>query len=166
MMGVVLIAAWYKSYGNIPQKEIYNPSHPYIFAIPLIGWLMIRNSSRYLTECHSTFLEFLGRNTLETYVLQFHLFMNHSVQHIPIIIPGSGADGSNLLRLLNMMLCGSVFVAIAVQARKITVSTQTTVVEVVELMLKKVRGQPLVEMAEEDPDEEMKPMVIDTSVPE
>jgi len=165
-LGVGLILTWYKGFGYLDDKYAYNPVHPYVFIIPLLGWLMVRNSSKYLTECHSTFLEFLGRNTLETYVLQFHLFMNHSVQHIPIIIPGSGADGSNLLRLLNMMLCGSVFVAIAVQARKITVSTQTTVVEVVELMLKKVRGQPLVEMTEEVPDEEMKPMVIDTSVPE
>eukprot|EP00555_Chaetoceros_dichaeta_P002739 CAMPEP_0198250178 /NCGR_PEP_ID=MMETSP1447-20131203/1468_1 /TAXON_ID=420782 /ORGANISM="Chaetoceros dichaeta, Strain CCMP1751" /LENGTH=382 /DNA_ID=CAMNT_0043934979 /DNA_START=8 /DNA_END=1156 /DNA_ORIENTATION=- len=142
IMGVVLIVAWYKTYGHIPTKEEYNPFHPYIFALPLIGWLMIRNSSRYLTECHSTFLEFLGRNTLETYVLQFHLFMNHSVQRIPIIIPGSGSDGGIAAKMLNMLLCGTVFVMVAIWARKVTVTTQTTVVDLMKTMkARKVDGE-------------------------
>jgi hypothetical protein len=33
---------------------------------------MIRNSSKYLCELHSEALEFFGKITLETYVLQFH----------------------------------------------------------------------------------------------
>merc|ERR1712071_538330 len=98
---------------------------------------MLRNSSKCLTECHSTFLEFLGKNTLETYVLQFHLFMNHQVQHIPIVIPGSGPDGSSTLKLLNMLLCGCVFVTAAVMARHVTVSTQTTVCEFIGIVVNK-----------------------------
>ena len=92
---------------------------------------MIRNCTRYLTECHSTLLEFLGRNTLETYVLQFHLFMTHQVQYIPVVIPGSDADGSAVLKFLNMLLCGSVFLTTAVFARKVTVATQVSVVDLV-----------------------------------
>jgi len=134
IMGFLLIASWYSIYGIISVKETYNLYHPYIFSIPMIGWLMIRNSSRYLTECHSTFLEFLGRNTLETYVLQFHLFMNHSVQHIPIIIPGSGSDGGMIAKSVNMLLCGTVFVAVAIWARKVTVTTQTTIVDLMKTL--------------------------------
>jgi len=133
IIGVLLIVLWYQLFGCMDDKYEYNAYHPYIFFIPLLGWLMVRNSSRYLTECHSTFLEFLGRNTLETYVLQFHLFMNHSVQHIPVIIPGSEADGSIYIKTANMLLCGVVFVAVAVQARKITVGTQTFVTELIDV---------------------------------
>lgn len=152
-IGVGLIAFWYYGFGYITDKKTYNPIHPYVFFFPVMGWLMIRNSSRYLTEYHSTFLEFLGRNTLETYVLQFHLFMNHSVQYIPIIIPGSGADGPTILKILNMSVCAIVFVYFAIHARNITVSTQNTVVELVTVLRK-----PKVESIESD--EETQNMVV------
>ena len=105
----------------------------------------------FRTQCSykiSTFLEFLGRNTLETYVLQFHLFMNHSVQHIPVIIPGSESDGNIYLKTANMLLCGIVFVAVAVQARKITVSTQTSVTNVVDACSKPTEVSSDVDMEE------------------
>jgi hypothetical protein len=106
-------------------------------------------------------LEFLGKNTLETYVLQFHLFMNHKVQEIPIVIPGSGPDGHVMLKILNMLLCGTIFVSVAVLARKVTVSTQIAATELVTLTKKKCSGE--VEEEEEDDDieqSEMKSMVV------
>jgi hypothetical protein len=107
-------------------------------------------------------LEFLGKNTLETYVLQFHLFMNHKVQEIPIVIPGSGPDGHVMLKVLNMLLCGTIFVAVAVLARKVTVSTQNTVTELVTVIRKRVSSNG--ETDEDDDDEGdqemMKPMVV------
>ena len=129
--GVFLIWIWYHFFGFMSDKYAYNPVHPYVFIFPLAGWLLIRNCTRYLTECHSSVLEFLGRNTLETYVLQFHLFMTHDVQYIPVVIPGSGADGPATLKFLNMLLCGSVFLSMAVWARKNTVVTQLSVVDFV-----------------------------------
>ena len=57
--------------------------------------------------------------------------MGHNVQHIPVIIPGSDASGSQIIKLCNMVLCGTVFLTMAVWARKITVTTQTSVVELV-----------------------------------
>lgn len=147
--GVTLIALWYQFFGFIGDKYVYNPIHPYVFFFPVVGWLMIRNSSRYLTECHSTLLEFIGKNTLETYVLQFHLFMNHSVQHIPVVIPGSGADGTSLLRALNMLFCGFIFVKMAIYARSMTISTQKTVVELVKLVKTPSNDYALASTAEE-----------------
>jgi cell shape-determining protein MreD len=129
--GFGLIAFWYGLFGSIQDKYTYNPVHPYVFIFAVMGWLMIRNCTRYLTECHSALLEFLGRHTLETYVLQFHLFMTHNVQYIPAVIPGSGADGSAVLKFLNMLLCGSVFLTTAVFARRVTVATQVSVVDLV-----------------------------------
>ena len=103
------------------------------------GWLLLRNCSKLLTEVYSPVLEFFGKITLETYVLQFHVFMCKDVQHIPIVIPGSGADGSLILKTANMFLCGILFVALAYWAKKVTVTTQMTVTELVrELMASKV----------------------------
>jgi hypothetical protein len=132
--GISLMALWYGLFGRINDKYTYNPIHPFIFWMPIAGWLMIRNSSKYLMELHSTALEFFGRITLETYVLQFHVFMNHNVQNIPVIIPGSGKDGTLFLKTCNMILCGVGFVALAYWSRKITVTTQNTVTELVVLL--------------------------------
>mmetsp|Transcript_44804 Transcript_44804/g.66479 ORF Transcript_44804/g.66479 Transcript_44804/m.66479 type:complete len:448 (-) Transcript_44804:62-1405(-) len=130
--GVFLIWLWYHGFGYISDKFKYNPMHPYIFWIPVAGWLMIRNSSKYLCELHATAMEFFGRITLETYVLQFHVFMCQDVQHIPVVIPGAVADGPLLLKTANMLLCGSVFVPLALWARKVTITTQTSVVDLIE----------------------------------
>jgi N-acetylneuraminate 9-O-acetyltransferase len=129
--GVALILAWWLLFGQIDDKYTYNPIHPFVFWLPVFGWLMIRNSSKYLTEVHSTALEFFGKITLETYVLQFHVFMCQNVQNIPIVIPGSGPDGYFIAQFLNMILTGVGFVALAYWARKITVTTQTTVTDLV-----------------------------------
>jgi 10 TM Acyl Transferase domain found in Cas1p len=81
-------------------------------------------------------MEFFGRITLETYVLQFHVFMCQKVQHIPVVIPGATADGSEILKVLNMLVCGTLFVGLAYWARKITVTTQTTLTELLGLLIR------------------------------
>lgn len=135
--GVFLLWVWWYGFGYMQDKYIYNPKHPYIFWLPVAGWLMLRNSSKYLTELHSTALEFFGRITLETYVLQFHVFMTRNVQHIPVVIPGATADGPLWIKTANMLLCGVIFVSLAVWARKVTITTQTTVVELMEVLMPK-----------------------------
>ena len=135
IVGMTLILVWWFLFGHITDKYVYNPIHPIIFWFPLFGWLMIRNSSKYLTEVHSTALEFFGKITLETYVLQFHVFMCQNVQEIPIVLPNSGPNGNPIMKFLNMILTGVGFVALAYWARKITVTTQTTVTDLVVLLL-------------------------------
>jgi hypothetical protein len=138
--GVTLIALWWYLFGHIEDKFTYNPLHPYIFWMPVAGFLMLRNGSKYLTEVHSTALDFFGKITLETYVLQFHVFMCRNVQDIPVVIPGSGPDGSPFVKMLNMIVTGVGFVALAYWARKVTVTTQTTVTDLVALLFRNKVG--------------------------
>ena len=147
--GLFLLFIWYYGFGFMTDKYMYNPVHPYIFWLPVAGWLMIRNSSKYLCCLHSTALEFLGKITLETYVLQFHVFMCKNVQHIPIILPGAGATGPLWLKTANMLLCGCIYVPLALWARKVTVTTQTTIVE----LIHEVRNPKLYGDAEIDNDD-------------
>jgi N-acetylneuraminate 9-O-acetyltransferase len=133
--GVGLIATWWLLFGHLTDKYTYNPIHPYCFWMPVAGWLMVRNSSKYLMELHSTALEFFGRITLETYVLQFHVFMCRDVQYIPILVPGSGPDGNIVCKTINMLIWGVAFVALSFWARQITVTTQTTLTDLVQLLI-------------------------------
>ena len=129
--GAFLIFIWYYGFGFMSDKYMYNPVHPYIFWIPIAGWLMIRNSSKYLCCLHSEALEFLGKITLETYVLQFHVLMCKNVQHIPIVLPGAGPEGPLWLKTANMLLCGCLYIPLALWARKVTVTTQTAIVDLI-----------------------------------
>jgi hypothetical protein len=138
-LGVFMIIFWYFAFGTEDDKRVYNPMHSFVFWLPLCGWLMLRNSSKYLTELHSTVLEFMGRITLETYVLQFHVFMCQNVQHIPVVIPGSGPNGFAVMKLANMLLTGAGFFTLAWYARRATVVTQDAIAELV-VDFKKSRG--------------------------
>lgn len=138
--GVALIALWWMLFGHITDKYTYNPVHPFVFWMPIFGWLALRNGSKYLTEVHSTALEFFGKITLETYVLQFNVFMCKNVQNIPVVIPGSGPDGTWVLKTLNMLVTGVGFVALAYWARQITITTQTTLTDLLVLLLRKSGG--------------------------
>lgn len=110
------------------SKYAYNAAHCFVFVIPLLGYLLIRNSSLYLCERYSAFLECMGRNTLETYVLQFHLLMTKNVQHVIVLIPGSHVkDGNELLKAINMLACGLIYCTAALVARRATVETQSAV---------------------------------------
>ena len=56
-VGVALIAFWYCLFGSISDKFVCNPLHPYVFIFAVIGWLVIRNCTRYLTK----FVRVLGQ---------------------------------------------------------------------------------------------------------
>lgn len=58
-----------------PNKEDYNWWQPYISFIPILSFVTIRNSHRILRKYHSTALAWLGRCSLETYVLQYHIWL-------------------------------------------------------------------------------------------
>jgi len=156
--GVLIIYVWWALFGHIQDKYVYNPVHPYIFWMPVAGWLMLRNSSKYLCEVHAGAMEFFGRITLETYVLQFHVFMCNKVQHIPVVIPGAGKEGSLMLKSLNMLLCGAMFVGLAFWARQITVTTQNAITDFVGILWRGPPGPP------NEKEQETKSLVNDNDV--
>jgi len=139
MIGLTLIIAWYKNYENIPKKETYNPFHPYIFVLPLIGFLMIRNSSRYLTECTLRFWIFLDETCWK------HMYYSSICLWITVYSIYSSwfqVEAVISAKVLNMFLCGTLFVMVAIWARKVTVTTQTTVVDLMKtLKARKSNGE-------------------------
>ncbi|KAA8568343.1 hypothetical protein MFRU_029g00640 [Monilinia fructicola] len=58
-----------------PDREDYLWWHPYISCIPILAFITLRNSHRTLRNYHSTLFAWLGRCSLETFVLQSHIWM-------------------------------------------------------------------------------------------
>ncbi|KAK0129754.1 hypothetical protein ONS96_000309 [Cadophora gregata f. sp. sojae] len=66
-------------------KEDYNWWQPYISAIPILCYIVLRNALRAFRNYHFTVFAWLGRCSLETYILQYHIWL--------------AADTKGLLRL-------------------------------------------------------------------
>ncbi|KAL5326830.1 hypothetical protein ACEPPN_004519 [Leptodophora sp. 'Broadleaf-Isolate-01'] len=56
-------------------KEDYNWWQPFISFIPILCYIVLRNFLRVFRSYHSTVFAWLGRCSLETYILQYHIWL-------------------------------------------------------------------------------------------
>ena len=79
---------WYFTYFTLPKRE-YNKAHPFTSFIPLFCYMVLRNMSPLLRRWHMHMFAWTGKITLETYILQFHIWMkttgvNGSPKHLMV----------------------------------------------------------------------------------
>lgn len=60
---------------HFSDKFAYNALVPYISSFPILAFIVLRNYSRYTRNFHSTIFAWLGRHSLETFTLQFHIWL-------------------------------------------------------------------------------------------
>mmetsp|Transcript_45171 Transcript_45171/g.118553 ORF Transcript_45171/g.118553 Transcript_45171/m.118553 type:complete len:572 (+) Transcript_45171:148-1863(+) len=65
---------WYFHYFALP-KRAYNAVHPYTSFIAIFAYLVLRNLTIELRKRHMHLFAWCGKITLETYILQFHVWM-------------------------------------------------------------------------------------------
>ncbi|KUJ12728.1 Cas1p-domain-containing protein [Mollisia scopiformis] len=58
-----------------PDKQDYNWWQPYISFIPILSFVTLRNCHHLLRNYHSVVFAWLGRCSLETYILQYHIWL-------------------------------------------------------------------------------------------
>ncbi|KAF9403632.1 hypothetical protein BGX21_001473 [Mortierella sp. AD011] len=90
----------YFMYGSSTQKFEYNFWHPYISWIPIISFVILRNSTATLRNTVSTFYTFIGKCSLETFICQFHIWLAGDTKGILVVSPwveGTGAWTFNLI---------------------------------------------------------------------
>lgn len=57
------------------DKYLYNAWVPYISWVPILSFVFLRNCSRYTRNFHLSIFSWLGRHSLETFTLQFHIWL-------------------------------------------------------------------------------------------
>ncbi|KAA1468701.1 Cas1p-domain-containing protein [Dentipellis sp. KUC8613] len=90
-----------------PDKFVYNGWHPYISFLPVGAFVILRNANPILRSATSRFFAFFGTCSLETFIIQYHLWLGADTKGILIILPWTR------WRSLNMVLTAVVFVYIS-----------------------------------------------------
>ncbi|KAI6774374.1 hypothetical protein HG531_001223 [Fusarium graminearum] len=85
----------YLSFTSHVRESSYMKWHPYVSAIPILGFVMLRNIPWSTRNYHSRAMVWLGRCSLGTYTLQFHILLAADSKGI-LIVDGLFGDGTLL----------------------------------------------------------------------
>jgi hypothetical protein len=110
----VLGLTWFAAFAYFQDSKFtYNKWHPYISFIPILSFVILRNSTSMLRATSSAAFEWIGKCSLETYIIQYHLWLAGDTKSILVILPGSRWRVLNFLLTTTIFLCTSKLVATA-----------------------------------------------------
>jgi hypothetical protein len=84
----VLLYVWYREIGGLTDKFEYNAYHPYTSFIPISCFIFIRNMFPTVRKYYLWGFSWIGKITLETYLLQFHLMLSNDNKQIVNFLDG------------------------------------------------------------------------------
>mmetsp|Transcript_16076 Transcript_16076/g.19550 ORF Transcript_16076/g.19550 Transcript_16076/m.19550 type:complete len:467 (-) Transcript_16076:82-1482(-) len=124
----VMIIPWIQ-FVFLQDKFSYNTIHPYTSWIPITAYIILRNLLPSLRTYYLSFFAFLGRITLETYILQFHVWMrttglNGSPKSLMILLPG----GDDATYWLNFAFVSALYIFLSYRVFQLTVDLKDTLV--------------------------------------
>lgn len=87
LMGSITIY-WFYYYYPLDKLQ-YNLTHSYFAIIPLTSYIFFRNITPSIRSGVSMSLHELGKTTLETYLLQHHIWLSSNAKTLWTVIPGN-----------------------------------------------------------------------------
>lgn len=86
----VAVMVWFFAFELSQQSKFtYNLWHPYISFLPVLAFAVLRNANSILRSGSSRFFAFIGKCSLETFILQYHIWMAGDSKGILLVIPGT-----------------------------------------------------------------------------
>merc|ERR1719161_987292 len=110
-VAVAATAVWAYYVYSMPKFD-YNHNHCYFSIVPLLAYLLLRNISVTLWSYHLHGLSWLGAITLETYLLQYHIWLSGNAAKLLNIVPG--------YPILTFVLASAMHIFCATQVFRIT----------------------------------------------
>lgn len=75
LSSMIVLPAYFLMIRRWPNKYEYNRWHPMISPLPVLAFVMLRNATQSLRDYHSRLFAGLGRFSLETFILQYHIWL-------------------------------------------------------------------------------------------
>lgn len=101
-------------------KTTYTSLHAFVSVPVIIAYVIVRNSTEYLRSRSIPYFEWIGCFSLETFVLQYHIWLNFDAVGTLVIFPAS--------ELVNFVVCTTLFVFISEATAAASVYIVKTVV--------------------------------------
>ncbi|KAG6885860.1 hypothetical protein C0993_008823 [Termitomyces sp. T159_Od127] len=110
-----LCIVWFFAFEFFQESKFtYNLWHPYISWIPILAFAILRNASVILRSASSSAFAFIGRCSLETFIIQYHLWLAGDTKGVLLVIPGTA------WRPVNFVLSTIMFVYVSDQMARAT----------------------------------------------
>ncbi len=97
-----------------PDKFAYNLWHSYVSFLPIGAFVVLRNANAILRSGSSRIFAFIGTCSLETFIIQYHLWLAGDTKGILKVIPGRHS------RPLNLLLTTIIFIYVSHLVAKAT----------------------------------------------
>lgn len=110
---------WATNILPLPKAE-YNSKHPYMFMIPLTTYIFMRNITPELRKVHLGLLAEIGKVTLETYLMQHHIWLTSSAKTLLEVVPQ--------FPMINFLLVTVVYVLVSRRLYRITISLRAMLI--------------------------------------
>lgn len=105
-----IVFVWFMHFELLQESKFaYNAWHPYISSLPILAFVTLRNATPLLRSCSSRVFAFIGKCSLETFIIQFHLWLAADTKGILLLIPGIK------WRALNFVLSTTFFIYVSHQ---------------------------------------------------
>jgi len=66
---------------------VYNKYHPYVSWAPVLSFIILRNATPLLRSVNSRAFAFIGRCSLETFIMQYHFWLAADTRGILMVLP-------------------------------------------------------------------------------
>lgn len=85
-----LALVWFFAFELLQESKFtYNKWHPYISFIPVLAFAFLRNANVILRSTSSSIFAFVGKCSLETFILQYHFWLAGDTKGVLLVIPGT-----------------------------------------------------------------------------
>ncbi|PFH50799.1 hypothetical protein AMATHDRAFT_60451 [Amanita thiersii Skay4041] len=85
-----IVLGWFLIFELLQESKFaYNAWHPYVSFLPVLAFIILRNATVVLRSTHSRAYAFIGRCSLETFIVQYHFWLAGDTKGVLLIIPGT-----------------------------------------------------------------------------
>ncbi|KAF9455114.1 O-acetyltransferase [Macrolepiota fuliginosa MF-IS2] len=129
-----LVLAWFFAFELMQESKFtYNIWHPYISPLPVLGFVVLRNANATLRSTNSKVFMFVGKCSLELFIMQYHFWLAGDTKGVLLVIPGTQ------WRPINFVLTGFIFVYLCHRVANATG-------EVTKIMCQEPQSLPIVQV--------------------
>jgi len=138
-----IVLVWFMGFELLQESKFtYNAWHPYVSFLPILAFATLRNATPLLRSCSSRIFAFIGKCSLETFIVQYHLWLAADTKGILLLIPGTK------WRALNFVLSTIVFIYISHQVAWATGEITSWICDERKNTLPTTRDTPTTEMSD------------------